>query len=200
MTNASDKTVEPQNSQVEAPLQEGQEQQTGVTEKEEAPVEKSVEDLAAMLKKKEEEALNNYDKMLRIAAEFENYKKRSERARAESIKYANEPFMKALLPVIDNLERALEHAKKDNADDRQSLIGGIEMVLKQFENIMDRFGVKSIEASGKFDPQHHEAVMVETNDELENNTILSQLQKGYIFQDRLLRPAMVVVSKRSCGA
>lgn len=165
----------------------------------EEPSPKVPEDMSTLFKKKEEEARANYDRMLRVAAEFENYKKRAERERSESVKYANEPFMKALLPVLDNLERALEHAKKDKTDP-QALIGGIEMVLKEFNSAMDRFGVKPIDASGKkFDPQHHEAVMVETNNELEDNTIITQLQKGYSFEDRLLRPAMVIVSKRSSG-
>lgn len=173
---------------------EAQEMQT------EMPPEMGPEELMARLKEKEEEARTNYDRMLRIAAEFENYKRRSERERADYLKYASEGLAKALLPIIDNLERALAHTRDANSD-RESIIGGIDLILKDFLATMEKFGLKSIDVDGKtFDPQHHEAVMVEENNTLEDNTIIRELQKGYLFQDRLLRPSMVVVSKRTGGA
>ncbi len=164
---------------------------------EEKPVtKKTTEELLSLLKEKEEEARANYDRMLRTAAELENYKKRVEKEKAEHIKYANEAFVKELLPILDNLERAVEHGKNDNAD-KQALLDGVEMVLKECINTMEKLGLKALDASGKtFDPQYHEAVMVEENDSVDNNTILNVLQKGYMFQDRLLRPVMVVVSRR----
>ncbi|MDQ7838556.1 MAG: nucleotide exchange factor GrpE [Thermodesulfobacteriota bacterium] len=158
--------------------------------------EKSVEELAALIKEKEQEAIAHYDRMLRMAAELENYKKRAEREKAEHIKYANESLAKELLSILDNLERAAEHAKNDDTD-KQALLAGVEMVLREFMNAMEKFGLKAVDACGQvFDPQYHEAVMVEENDSVEDNTILNELQKGYIFKDRLLRPAMVVVSRR----
>ncbi|MFH1146706.1 MAG: nucleotide exchange factor GrpE [Pseudomonadota bacterium] len=173
---------------------EAQEAQAG------PPLEMSPEELMARLKEKEDEAHTNYDRMLRMAAEFENYKRRSERERAEYLKYASEGLARALLPVIDNLERALGHARDDNSD-KESLIGGIDLILKEFLTTMEKFGLKRIDAEGTtFDPQHHEAVMVEENNTVEDNTVIRELQKGYSFQDRLLRPSMVVVSKRTGGA
>lgn len=158
--------------------------------------EKTTEELLSLVKEKEEEAHTNYDRMLRMAAELENYKKRAEKEKAEQINYANEAFMKDLLAVLDNLERAIQHAKNDPTD-KQALLNGVEMVLKECVNVMGKYGLKAVDTSGKmFDPQYHEAVTVEENDSVEENTILDELQKGYIFQDRLLRPAMVIVSRR----
>ncbi|MDD5154130.1 MAG: nucleotide exchange factor GrpE [Desulfovibrionales bacterium] len=162
--------------------------------------EKSVEELAALIKEKEQEAIAHYDRMLRMAAELENYKKRAEREKAEHIKYANESLAKELLSILDNLERAVEHAKNDDTD-KQALLAGVEMVLMEFINVMEKSGLKAVDACGQvFDPQYHEAVMVEENDSVEDNTILNELQKGYIFKDRLLRPAMVVVSRRPASS
>jgi len=162
--------------------------------------EKSVEELATLIKEKEQEASAHYDRMLRMAAELENYKKRAEREKTEHIKYANESFARDLLSILDNLERAVEHAKNDDTD-KQALLDGVEMVLREFMNVMEKSGIKAIDAYGQvFDPQYHEAVMVEENDSVEDNTILNELQKGYIFKDRLLRPAMVVVSRRPVSA
>lgn len=189
----------------ETPINEVQDVEVSLSKKAqelqtEAPPEMGPEELMAQLKEKEEEARTNYDRMLRIAAEFENYKRRSERERADYLKYASEGLAKALLPIIDNLERALAHAR-DADSDKESIIGGIDLILKEFLATMEKFGLKSIDAEGKtFDPQHHEAVMVEENNTLEDNTIIRELQKGYLFQDRLLRPSMVVVSKRTGGA
>lgn len=162
--------------------------------------EKTAEELAALIKEKEQEARAHYDRMLRLAAELENYKKRTEREKTEYIKYAIESFAKELLPILDNLERAVEHAKNDDTD-KQALLAGVEMVLREFINVMEKSGLKAVDAYGQvFDPQYHEAVMVEENDGVEDNTILNELQKGYIFKDRLLRPAMVVVSRRPANS
>ncbi|MDP3028299.1 MAG: nucleotide exchange factor GrpE [Deltaproteobacteria bacterium] len=162
--------------------------------------EKTAEELAALIKEKEEEARAHYDRMLRLAAELENYKKRAEREKAEHIKYANESFARKLLSILDNLERAVEHAKNDDTD-KHALLDGVEMVLREFMNAMEKSGLKAVDAYGQvFDPQYHEAVMVEENDSVEDNTILNELQKGYIFKDRLLRPAMVVVSRRPASS
>lgn len=171
----------------------------GTQEQEKPLTEETREELLSLLKEKEEEANANYDRMLRMAAELENYKKRTEKEKAEHIKYANEALVKEILPIVDNLERALEHTKNDAAE-KQALLDGVEMVLQECINVMGKFGLKAVDTSGKpFDPQYHEAVMVEENDSVEENTILSELQKGYVFQDRLLRPAMVVVSRRSAN-
>lgn len=153
------------------------------------------EELMKRLDEKSEEAATNYDRWLRVSAELENYKKRVEKERAEFLKYAHESLIKELLPIVDNLERAIEHARTKKASN--ALVEGIEMVLKSFNDCLGRFKVKPVKAIGaKFDPNLHEAVRVEENAEEEENTILSELQKGYILNDRVVRPAMVVVSKQ----
>lgn len=153
------------------------------------------EELIKRLDEKSEEAATNYDRWLRVSAELDNYKKRVEKEKAEFLKYAHESLIKELLPIVDNLERAIEHARARKASN--ALVEGIEMVLKSFNDCLGRFKVKPIKAIGaKFDPNLHEAVTVKENPEEEENTILSELQKGYMLKDRVIRPAMVVVSRQ----
>jgi molecular chaperone GrpE len=144
-------------------------------------------------KELEERVRQAEDRALRVAADADNFKKRMERDKQESIRYGNERFISELLPVIDNLERALEHAPGDYHQD--GLIEGLKMTLKRFHDTLARFGCTPIEAEGKiFDPNFHEAVYREETQEHPNNTIVRELQKGYVLNDRLLRPAMVVVA------
>jgi molecular chaperone GrpE len=141
----------------------------------------------------EEQVRQAEDRALRIAADADNFKKRMERDKQESIRYGNERFIAELLPVIDSLERALEHAPGDFSQD--GLIQGVQMTLKRFQDTLAKFGCTAIEADGKiFDPKFHEAVYREETNEHPNNTIVRELQKGYVLNDRLLRPAMVVVA------
>lgn len=141
------------------------------------------------------EAGENYDRLVRISADFENYKKRVEREKTEFIKYANEELIKDFLSVIDNLERAMDHAKKDA--DAQGLIQGVEMILKQFKDLLAKYGVREIKALKEpFDPNLHEAMMHEVVDDHDENIVIDEFQKGYILKDRLLRPSMVKVSKK----
>jgi molecular chaperone GrpE len=136
------------------------------------------------------------ESLLRTVAEGENFKKRLQREKEEQTRYANEALMRELLPVIDNLERALQHS--EIGSDQESVVQGISMTLKGFADALGKFGCSPIEAVGKpFDPNFHEAVAQEENSELEPNTVIRELQKGYVLRDRLLRPAMVVVSKSS---
>ena len=154
--------------------------------------EKSIEQLLA---EREQEAKDNYDKWLRSVAEFENFKKRHEREKAEFMKMANEMLVKDFLPVLDSLDRALQHTEQNEVP--QSFIEGIELVRKGFVNVLEKHGVKVIDALGeRFDPNFHEAVMQQENPDVEDNTVLYETQKGYMLHDRLLRPSMVIVSKR----
>jgi molecular chaperone GrpE len=163
------------------------------TEKEKE--DKKPEDLEAKLLEKEKEAKENYDRYLRLSAEIENFKKRVEKEKVESYKFANENLLKDLLPVLDNLERALEHGQE--AEKAKALLEGVDMVLKGFLSILEKYGVTRIEALGEeFDPNHHEAVMVQEDISRPPGVVISQLQKGYRLHDRLVRPAMVVVSKK----
>ena len=133
------------------------------------------------------------DRVLRVAADADNFKKRMERDKQDSIRYGNERIIAELLPLIDNLERALEHAPGDYHQD--GFIEGVKMTLKRFQDTLAKFGCTPIEAEGRiFDPNFHEAVYREETQEHPNNTIVRELQKGYVLTDRLLRPAMVVIA------
>ena len=134
------------------------------------------------------------DRILRAVADAENTKKRLQREKDEQIRYANETLMKDLLPVIDNIERAIEHS--NSGSDQDGLIEGLNMTRKGFLDSLAKYGCKPVEAVGEiFDPNLHEAVSQQESANHEANTVLGELQKGYILKDRLLRPAMVVVSK-----
>jgi molecular chaperone GrpE len=157
--------------------------------KEPTPLEKFQDQLA----EKTREANENFDKWLRLRADFENFKKRVQKEKADLMKFGNESLLKNILSILDNLERAVDHGKevKQNA----SLLEGVEITLKQFLNTLERFGVKPVPAVGEvFDPEKHEAVSQAESDQ-EPNRVISEVQKGYLFHDRLLRPAKVIVSK-----
>ena len=151
-------------------------------------------DLQEDLGKKEEEIKALNDKVLRAQAEFENYKKRVTKEKSDLMKYANEELAKEMLRTIDSLELALDHAREDNQS--ESITEGIEIILKQLLQSLDRFGVKGFNAVGeRFDPTRHEAVVQVESAEHEPDTVVSEAQKGYFLRDRLLRPALVTVSK-----
>jgi molecular chaperone GrpE len=135
------------------------------------------------------------DRYLRKLAEFENHKKRSERERQEYFKIALAGFVHDFLPVMDNFERALEHARP--ADLESDFGQGIVIIRKQLAELWKRYGLIPIDTSGSFDPNLHEAVATEVTDAVPPNTILAELQKGYFLNDRLIRPAFVKVSVRN---
>jgi molecular chaperone GrpE len=142
------------------------------------------------------EAKENYERFLRCVAEMENLKKRLEKEKADLLQFANENLIKELLPVVDNLERALEHGRQLDAP--APLMEGLELVQQGFLRALTRFGVSAIECLGQpFDPAFHNAVMQEETTEVPDCTIMKELQKGYLLQSRLLRPAMVVVARNS---
>jgi molecular chaperone GrpE len=156
------------------------------------------DDPAASLETALKTADKNYDSFLRVSAEFDNYKKRTAREMNDFRKFANESLVKDLLPVVDNLERALESSEDNGKTD--SIAAGIQLTLKEILKILDRFNVKAIEALGKsFDPCFHQAVLQEETGEQAENTVLKEFQKGYMLHDRLIRPSMVVVSKALAG-
>ena len=144
----------------------------------------------------EKEAKETHDRLLRVSAEFENYKKRAAREMNDFRKFANESFVKAMLPVIDNLDRAIESSNNEKHTD-SSMIEGVNMTLKEILKVLEQFGVKRFDSLGDtFDPVLHQAVMQEETDRHAENSVVKELQKGYMIHDRLLRPAMVVVSKK----
>ena len=155
--------------------------------------EQAIEMLKAQVEEKTKLAEENYDRFLRAQAELENYKKRVEREKSSLVKYGNEDLIKAILPVIDNLERALEHPQGENPD---GFVEGITITLSQLLQVLEKFGVTPVASVGEpFDPSKHEAMMQVESADHEPNTVVSELQRGYFLNDRLLRPAMVSVAQ-----
>jgi molecular chaperone GrpE len=154
-----------------------------------------IKEMEARCETAEQESKQNYERLLRVSADFENFKKRSFKEAEEFRKYANELLLLELLTVVDNLERAIQSADSEN-NAVGCVVEGIEMTRKALLKIFERFSVKLIDAVGKpFDPNFHQAMMQEASDEYPENTIIREFQKGYLLHDRLLRPSMVVVSK-----
>jgi molecular chaperone GrpE len=152
--------------------------------------------LRQQLEAKQQEAKTNYDRYVRQVAEAENFKKRNALARDDAIRFANEALLKELLPVLDNMERAIAHAA--GAENGKSLVDGVEMVLKGLLDVLSKFGVSQILAVGQpFDPSKHEAMAQVVSDAHQPNTVVDQLHKGYMFRDRLLRASLVSVAKAS---
>jgi molecular chaperone GrpE len=145
---------------------------------------------------KELEAKTNYDRFLRQVAELDNVKKRSAREREEISRFANEALIKDLLPVVDNLERAVAHAS--GGGNGKPLVEGVEMILKGLLDVLAKHGVTQISAAGQsFDPSKHEAMAQVESESHEPNSVVEELHKGYTLRDRLLRPALVSVAKSS---
>lgn len=155
-------------------------------------------DLAKELSDTQEEVAGLRDRMLRMAAETENFKKRVERERLASLKYAGESIFREILPVVDNLERALGQGDMESADaekNSQALREGVQLTLKSLVATLEKFEVKPIDSVGKpFDPQHQDAMTMEASDTVPANHVLVEFEKGYYYKDRLLRAAKVVVS------
>lgn len=179
---------------------EGQESEAGGIEEAEyddrtdrdAPDELTL--VRAQLVAQEALAQEKDDLLLRERAELENFKRRMQREKSESLRFASEPLLRDILPVIDNLERAVAHAKESEGS--QALVEGVELVLRSLLDTIGRHGVSRVKAKGEsFDPNLHEAVAQVENTEVAPNTVLDEHQSGYQLHDRLLRPAMVSVSK-----
>jgi molecular chaperone GrpE len=158
-----------------------------------AAPEPTIEQLKQQLADAQAEARANHDRFLRERAELENFKKRMQREKAEALRFASEPLIRELLPVVDNLERAVEHGGGND----QSVLDGVRLVLKSLLELLDRHGVKRIDAVGEpFDPARHEAMAQVASAEHAPNQVVAQHHSGYLLHDRLLRPALVTVSSR----
>lgn len=152
------------------------------------------ETLKELLSKTEAEAAEYLDLVRRTQAEMDNYRKRMIKEQAQIVENAAQSVLTQLLPVIDNLERAIVAAK--TANESGSLLGGVELVLSQILSILEKQSVEIINPAGEqFDPEMHEAVMQMESKAHAENTVVEVVQKGYILKGRLLRPAMVVVAK-----
>ncbi len=149
--------------------------------------------LAARVEELEASVTEAKDQALRAAAEAQNVRRRAEQEAEKARKFALEKFIKELLPVVDSLEKALE-AMEDGASDAHR--EGVSMTLKMQLDVLAKFGVEVLEPTGEpFDPQYHEAMAMVPNAELEPNSVMEVMQKGYLLNGRLVRPAMVVVSQ-----
>ncbi|MGK2906756.1 MAG: nucleotide exchange factor GrpE [Desulfuromonadales bacterium] len=141
------------------------------------------------------EASNNWDLYVRERADLENARKRHQRDKEDALRYANDRLLKEMIPVLDNLERAVEHAEQ-GGENNQGLLEGVNMTLKQFRKALEDFDVKPINAIGAdFDPNLHQAMGQVESVEQEPNTVVTEFQKGYLLHNRLLRPSLVIVAK-----
>lgn len=157
-----------------------------------------LEDPVVELEKAKDEIAELRDKMLRAAAENENFKKRLEREKQASLKYAGETIFKEILPVVDNLERAIGQGIIEGVDAEKNLnalVEGVELTLKRLVATLEKFEVKPIESVGQpFDPKRQEALTMEVSGTIPANHVITEYEKGYFYKDRLLRAAKVVVS------
>ena len=150
--------------------------------------------LLAKVKEIQKTADNNYDLYVRSQAEIDNLKKRFQKDKAEFCKFSNESLIKQLLSVMDNLEKAIAHSEDDSSHD--ALKEGVILTLKGLTDTLEKAGLESVEALGKaFDPNFHEAVSRQDDSSVKPGTVIQELQKGYLLHERLIRPAMVIVSK-----
>jgi molecular chaperone GrpE len=153
------------------------------------------EDLTGDIPAAEKKAAENYDKYVRAVAELDNYKKRAVREKADAIKYGNESLLRDILPLVDNVDRALEHA--DTSDDFAAFKKGLKMLHEQLLCCLKKHGVEVIDTAGKdFDPNVHEAMLQVESDEHEASKVVNEFERGYLLNGRLLRPAKVCVCKR----
>lgn len=155
----------------------------------------SEEDLKVKLQEMEKKAAENYDKYVRAAAELDNYKKRAVREKADAIRYGNENLLRDILPLVDNMDRAMEQAC--NSDDFNAFREGLKMLQQQLLSCLQKHGVEQIEAVGKdFDPHVHEAMLQVESKEHEESKVVGEFERGYLLNGRLLRPSKVSVCRR----
>lgn len=160
----------------------------------EIPASSDEEALRQELEKQQELAQRHYDLYLRALAEAENTRKRAARDKEEYLKFAALPLVKKLLPILDDLERALQVSGE--SQDFDGMVRGIAIITENLKNIFAAEGVEAIDALGKeFDPQYHQPLMVEENADYPENTIIEELQTGYIMKGRVIRPSLVKVSQ-----
>ena len=184
-----------EDSQEELKEQPGEKDKEGDNEEREIPLEKMTKgQLLNRVKEVQETADKNFDLYVRSQADIDNLKKRFQKEKAELYRFSNESLIKKLLSVGDNLEKAIAHSENDNSLD--ALREGVELTLKGLMDTLEREGLESVKALGEpFDPNFHEAVSELQDNSAKPGTVIQELQKGYILNQRLIRPAMVIVNK-----
>ncbi|MFQ5488760.1 MAG: nucleotide exchange factor GrpE [Gammaproteobacteria bacterium] len=161
--------------------------------------EQSHEELLLTLQDAQAKADEYWNQLLRVKADLENFQRRAERDLENAHKFALENFVRELLPVIDSLEMGLAAAREEGAD-LAKVVEGIDLTLKMLQGAVEKFGVQAVNPAGeKFDPERHQAMTTQPSEEVAPNTVLDVYQKGYLLNDRLIRPAMVVVSSSRGG-
>lgn len=156
----------------------------------------SLDAVSQQLTVAEEEAKVHYDKLLRVMADLDNFKKRSEREKLELSKFSNEQLITALLPVLDDLNRVLEHLPEGASKELMDFVSGVQLVKKQFMTALGKYGLEEIKVDGqKFNPEYHEAVTCVPSDDVESGYIIKGHRQGYILNGRVIRAAMVSVAK-----
>ena len=188
MSNEAKKTAEEVMEEAKAAEAEAEEETEDAEQTEETAEEEKEEAKEDAAAKAEEEALNV--KYMRLMADFQNFKRRTEKEKSDIYAFANEKIVLELLNVIDNFERALEHAAEGD-----SFAEGMNMIFKQLQGVLEKAGVSEINAQGEdFDPNFHNAVMTEDSEEYESGKVTAVLQKGYILNNKVIRPSMVKVA------
>lgn len=157
----------------------------------------TLDQVASLMKRKDETIKEAHDRLLRLSADFENYKKRSRKDQEEAGHRANEKFIQGLLPILDSFERTLQHAEgAKNITEMSAVMDGIRLIHRQTLAYLDQMGVKVIDPLEQaFDPKFHEAIMQQPSTTLPHHHVLQVVEKGYLFRERLLRAAKVVVAE-----
>ena len=182
--------------EAEAPAHEGKVSGEHEEHKKKKKKEEIIDELKQKMEEKEKELGELRARLLYQQADFENFKKLKAKEKQEALKFGNETLVKELLPVIDNLERAIQHGCK--TEDARAIVEGVELTLNSFLKVLEKFGVTRVEAlEREFDPNVHEAIAQEAREGKIPGTVVTELQKGYIMDGRLLRPSMVTVAKSS---
>lgn len=194
-----DLTAEEKKERPEAPEEKGQHHKQEEHKHEDHKKKKKKDDLPDEVKQEIEEKdakiKSLEERILYLQADFENFKKIKIKEKQDTLKFGNETLVKEFLPVLDNLERALTHA--ESTEDYKAIHDGVKLTVNEFLKVLEKAGVKPVEAMGqKFDPNYHEAMYQEEREDIEPDTVISELQRGYLLNDRLVRPSRVGVSKK----
>ena len=172
---------------------ESTEDVTETSDGEEVAAEESIDDIKVQLEAAQKKADDNWDKCIRLKAEIDNLRKRSEKQVSDAHKFASQKIVEALLPVVDSLEMGMQAE-----GDLDSIREGMNLTMKQFEGVMEKFNIEVVDPKGEaFNPELHQAMSMQPCDEQEDNTVSMVMQKGYTLNGRLIRPAMVMVCKNS---
>ena len=194
MSEDKNTDTEEQEIEIKIEITDPEETESQPADSEASPEAEALANLEAEYEAYKAESEERHDQMLRTIAEFDNSRKRAEREKEESLKYALESFLKELIPTMDGIERAIQSTKE--SQDFDALAEGVEMIHKGLLSAFEKRGVTPIEAVNEpFDPMQHEAVMHVESEDVPENRVIEEWQKGYMLHNRVIRPSMVSVSK-----